>query len=153
MSANIETAQSRQRRTHIWESDPHGHYPEPLWTSKRLFDVENFGARGALILDPCAGWGRIPHNAVAAGYNVIGVDIVDRRHERHFLNGFQFFCGDSLKNPPLVRLAWSAVLNPPFSEDLIQRFTERALAAGSGPGLEASQSSARPADDSRPFGY
>jgi hypothetical protein len=117
----------RQRKSHIWEADPHGHYPEALWNSARLFDVESFGAKGSLILDPCCGWGRIPYNAVAAGYTAVGVDIVDRRHEPLFLNGFEFVLGNFLKDPSPVPFAWSAVFNPPFSWDYIQQFVERAL--------------------------
>jgi hypothetical protein len=116
----------RQRATHIWESDPHGHYPEPLWTSARLFAVESFGAKGDLILDPCCGWGRIPHNAAAAGYTAIGCDIVDRQREAFACNGFKFIHNDFRKNPALVR-AHSAVFNPPFADDCIQQFTQRCL--------------------------
>jgi hypothetical protein len=124
------TVSKRQRNTHIWEADPHGHYPEPLWTSKRLFQVESFGTKGALILDPCAGWGRIPHAAMAAGYTAIGCDIVDRRHEPLSHNGFKFVLGDFFENPlPMpIRSAGSAVFNPPFTGDYIQQFVERALA-------------------------
>jgi hypothetical protein len=118
---------ARQRNTHIWEQDPYGHYPEPPWTSARLFDVESFGAKGALILDPCCGWGRIPHNAIVAGYNAIGVDIVDRQHEPQAHNGFKFVRADFLKHPLPIRSAWSAVFNPPYAEDQIQSFVECCL--------------------------
>jgi hypothetical protein len=119
---------NRQRNTHIWEADPHGHYPEPLWTSARLFEVESFGGKGTLILDPCSGWGRIPYNAVAAGYSAIGMDIVDRQHEPLAHNGFEFIRGDFLKDPLPIDSVWSAVFNPPFTGDCIQEFVERALA-------------------------
>jgi hypothetical protein len=117
----------RQRDTHIWEADPYGHYPEPLWTSARLFEVESFGAKGALVLDPCSGWGRIPHNATVAGYVAIGSDIVDRRNEPLSYNGFKFVLADFLKDPLPIRSACSAVFNPPFTGDYIQQFVERAL--------------------------
>jgi hypothetical protein len=122
------TVSNRQRNTHIWEADPYGHYPEPLWTSARLFEVESFGAKGALILDPCSGWGRIPHNAVAAGYSAIGIGIVDRQHEPLSHIGFKFVCGDFLKDPLPIGSVWSAVFNPPFTGDCIQEFVERTLA-------------------------
>jgi hypothetical protein len=116
---------ARQRHAHVWEADPHGHYPEQLWTSARLFDVESFGGKGALILDPCSGWGRIPHNAMAAGHTAIGIDIVDRRHEPLSHNGFEFVRGDFLKdNPSPTCLVGSAVFNPPFAGDRIQQFVE-----------------------------
>lgn len=118
----------KRRNSHIWEPDPHGHYPEELWTSVRLFDVELFGAPGALILDPCCGWGRIPHNAIAAGYTAAGCDLVDRRHEPQSHNGFKFVLGDFLKDPSPIRSAWSAVFNPPFTGDCIQGFVARSLA-------------------------
>jgi hypothetical protein len=117
----------RTRNTHVWDSDPHRHYPEPLWTSARLFETESFGAKGASILDPCSGWGRIPHNAIAAGYKAIGCDIVDRRHEPFAHNGFRFICGDFLKAPIPFPTITSAIFNPPFHSDCIQRFIERAL--------------------------
>jgi hypothetical protein len=118
----------RERNTHIWEADEFGHYPEPLWCSARLFEVEDFGAPGARILDPCSGWGHIPHNAVAAGYTAIGNDIVDRRDEPWSLNSFNFVCSDFLKDPSAAGPAWSAVFNPPFDGDHIKEFVERALA-------------------------
>jgi hypothetical protein len=118
----------RRRNTHIFEADPHGHYPEPLWTSARLFEAESFGAPGSVVVDLCCGWGRIPHNAAAAGYTAIGCDIIDRRHEPLSHNGFKFVHGDFLDGPAPVRSAWSAVFNPPFTGDYIQQFVERALA-------------------------
>ena len=118
-----------QRDTHIWEPDPFGHYPEELWTSARLFAVEPFGAKGALVADFCCGWGRIPHNAAAAGYTAVGCDVVDRRREPQSHNDFRFVCGDFLNDdPPPICSAYSAVFNPPFSGDCIQDFVERALA-------------------------
>jgi hypothetical protein len=118
---------AKQRHAHVWQADPHGHYPEPLWTSARLFDVESFGVNGALVLDPCSGWGRIPHNATAVGYSAIGIDIVDRRHESFAYNGFPFFCGDFLQDPVLLPAITSAIFNPPYHGDYIQRFIERTL--------------------------
>jgi hypothetical protein len=119
----------RQRLSHIFEPDPLGHYPEPPWVSARLFEVEDFGAKGALVYDPCAGWGRIPHAAARAGYTAIGSDIVDRRYDsNHCHNDFHFFVADFLKSPPSIRSPWSAVFNPPYSESHIQNFVERALA-------------------------
>ena len=117
----------KQRNAHIWEADPHGHYPEPLWCSARLFEEESFGAPCACILDTCCGWGRIPHNAIAAGYTAIGCDIVDRQHEPFAHNGFRFIRGDFLKDPIPFPAITSAIFNPPFTGDCIQQFVERAL--------------------------
>jgi hypothetical protein len=118
---------TRNRNTHIWKPDPHGHYPEPLWTSARLFEVESFGAKGVFVLDPCSGWGRIPHNAAAVGYKAIGCDIVDRRHEPFAHNGFRFVRHNFLNDPIPLPAITSAVFNPPFRGDYIRRFIERAL--------------------------
>jgi hypothetical protein len=112
---------ARPKRAHIFELDPHGCYVEPEGCDTRLFEVESFGAEGALVLDPAAGLGRILQAARAAGYRAIASNIVDRpgRYE-----GFPFSVCDFLKDSP-VRSAWSIVCNPPF--DHIQEFTERAL--------------------------
>jgi hypothetical protein len=117
----------RNRATHIWEADALGHYPEPLWCSARLFEAERFGAKGALVLDPCSGWGRIAHNAIGAGYAGLAVDIADRRNETFCHNGFKFIRGDFLKDPIPLPPITSAVFNPPFHNDFIQRFIERAF--------------------------
>jgi hypothetical protein len=118
----------KRRDTHVFDTDAHGHYPEPLWTSARLFDAETFGAKGALVFDPCCGWGRIPHAAAAAGYTAVGSDIVDRTGEPYACNGFRFFIHDFLKDAPSTCAPCSAVFNPPYADDRIQGFVERALA-------------------------
>jgi hypothetical protein len=121
-SANPDrAAKLRPRRTHIFTPDPGAHYVEPLWCDTRLFEVEFFGAPGALILDPACGWGRIPQAAKAAGYTVIASDIVDRRRE---LDGVEFQLCDFLKSSP-VRAVRSIVSNPPFMH--IKEFAEHAL--------------------------
>jgi hypothetical protein len=125
MRAATNETLMRSRATHIWDADPTGHYVEPLWTSARLFEVECFGARGALVLDPCAGWGRIPHNAMAANYTALGIDVVDRQHERFAHDGFRFIRGDFLRDPIPLPPIVSAIFNPPFGD--IQQFVERAL--------------------------
>jgi hypothetical protein len=111
----------RQRRAHIFEKDPRGHYVEPLWVSKRLFEVEKF--RGP-IYDPACGWGFILRSACAAGYEVKGADIVDRK--RHCLGG-RFEKRDFLTWDGPVSGA-SVVCNPPF--DLVEAFCTHALALG-----------------------
>jgi hypothetical protein len=79
-----------------------------------------------VIWDPCCGWGRIPQAAVAAGYRAIGSDIVDRGAASK--TGITFRRIDFLCNPPVVRLPFSIIGNPPF--DRLQEFVARALALG-----------------------
>jgi hypothetical protein len=118
----------KRRDSHIWTADPLGHYPETQWTSARLFDVESFGCDGALVYDPCCGWGRILHAAAVAGYTTLGSDIVDRRHDpKHGHRDFKFFKHDFLRKLPLLCSPFSIVSNPPFTGDSIERFVERAL--------------------------
>jgi hypothetical protein len=47
----------KARRSHIFPKAIDGHYVEPAWCAERLFEIESFGAPGALVLDPAAGWG------------------------------------------------------------------------------------------------
>lgn len=121
------TTMPRSRATHIWTPDEFGFYPEPEWTSARLFVAEVFGPRGAPVLDPCAGWGRVLFNAMTAGYAAIGIDIIDRRHEPLAFKGFRFIRGDFLRDPIPLPPITSAVFNPPFHGNYIQQFVERAL--------------------------
>jgi hypothetical protein len=108
---------------HIWDREPQGHYVEPHWCSERLFEEERFGPAGALVFDPAAGWGRILRSAAAAGYTVLGADIVDRL-DRGMLGCIPFATGDFLKCPPIPTVS-GIVCNPPF--DHVQAFCARAL--------------------------
>jgi len=114
----------RARHAHIFEPETHRHYVEPHWCSSRLFAVEDFGAPGARVFDPACGWGRVLQGAKAAGYGVIGADIVDRRSDPDAFADFPFVVCDFLQRSP-VRSAWSVVCNPPF--DHVREFCERAL--------------------------
>jgi hypothetical protein len=116
---------AKPRRTHIFARDAYGHYVEPSWCSARLFAAESFGAPGALVFDPAAGWGRIPQAAKAAGYRPAGADIVDRRCDSHAFANFPFTVCNFLIGAPAVRSPWSIVCNPPFNR--IPQFCERAL--------------------------
>jgi hypothetical protein len=114
----------RPRLAHIWPLDPHSHYVEPQWCSTRLFETESFGAPGATIFDPAAGWGRILQAASDAGYTPVGADIVDRR--RGLDETVAFYVRDFLKPPPIRQVPWwSIVCNPPF--DHIKEFCEHAV--------------------------
>lgn len=115
----------KPRRAHIFEPDPHSHYVEPFWCSERLFAAECFGAPGAILLDPACGWGRILQSAQAAGYSVIGSDIVERL-DQQAVGRIPFRVVDFLK--PTYHWNYrieSIVSNPPF--DHIEKFSERAL--------------------------
>ena len=114
----------RARHAHIFEPETHRHYVEPHWCSSRLFAVEDFGAPGARVFDPACGWGRVLQGARAAGYGVIGADIVDRRSDPNAFADFPFVVCNFLKHSP-IRSTWSIITNPPF--DLIQPFCLRAL--------------------------
>jgi hypothetical protein len=113
----------KARRSHIFPKAADGHYVEPAWCSERLFAIESFGAPGALVLDPAAGWGNIPRAAAAAGYTAVASDIVDRL-DRRGLEGVRFHICNFLKESP-VRSAWSIACNPHF--DHIREFCERGL--------------------------
>jgi hypothetical protein len=107
----------KRRDSHIFEKEEHGHYVEPEWVSRWLFEVEEFSS---YVYDPACGWGRILHAAEALDYKVWGSDVVDRgRHElkrkfriRDYLSNREPFDG-------------SVVCNPPF--DYVQEFCEYAL--------------------------
>jgi hypothetical protein len=114
--------QPRPRRTHIFARAEREHYVEPVWASERLFQTENFGPRGARILDPACGWGRILRTAADAGYRVYGSDIRDTR--RLDARDIPFVIRDFLKTNTLDRFT-SVVCNPPF--DAIEAFCRRAL--------------------------
>jgi hypothetical protein len=125
----------RPRATHAWPKDPYGHYVEPHWCSRRLFDVERFEQT---IWDPCAGWGRILQAAIDAGYCTFGSDIVYRDATSKVSGNFVFFLSDFLGDDDepfvksviktLTRAPFSIAGNPPFN--LLPEFVERALELG-----------------------
>lgn len=55
--------------------EPDGHYAEPGWLPRRLFEAERFDGP---ILDPACGFGRIVEAAAAAGFEAYGSDILPR---------------------------------------------------------------------------
>ena len=97
-------ADKRLRQSHIWSRETSDHYVEPTWVSIRLFEVEDFD-RSQVLLDPCAGFGRIAEAAKAAGYTVVAADIVDRGYPGCLVQDFL----DRKSAPPTV------VGNPPFN--------------------------------------
>jgi hypothetical protein len=124
------TPVTRQRNSHIFAREDHGHYVEETWNSARLFEVEDFGA-GDTVVDPCCGWGRILANAVSNGYRALGADIVDRDAARS-VPGISFRRADFLQEfafrewPEINNGRFSIVCDPPF--DHVQTFAESALA-------------------------
>jgi hypothetical protein len=82
--------------------------------------VEKFAP---LVLDPACGWGTILHAAKAAGYRVIGSDVVNRR--RHRLKN-NFTTLDFLNGAELGSEKISIVCNPPF--DHVEAFCRNACA-------------------------
>jgi hypothetical protein len=104
----------RPRNTHEFEKDARGHYVEPLWVDRRLFDVERFDGS---TCDPCAGFGRVLATASDAGLKAVGYDIVD--HGPH-LQGI----GDFLASTTVLNFD-NFVFNPPF--DKLPEFAIRAL--------------------------
>ena len=110
-------ADKRLRRSHIWGRETSDHYVEPTWVSIRLFEVEDFDC-SQVLLDPCAGFGRIADAAKAAGYTVIAADIIDRGYPGCLVQDFL----DRKSTPPTV------VGNPPFKA--VEPFAHHALKLG-----------------------
>ncbi len=104
----------RRKAAHLWNLDPGEHYCEPHWCSERLFEAEPFAGS---VLDPCAGFGRIPEAARAAGFTTYAGDIVDRG-----CAGGLGFRGDFLV---FTVPATNVVFNPPFTK--IREFVDHAL--------------------------
>lgn len=117
--------EKKERKSHIFERDERDHYVEPQWVNDRLFAVEDFGSNG--ILDPCAGWGRIPDAALKAGYKTIASDVVDRGVSK--LHEFRKLDITALYDEVTYewwRQADSIVTNPPF--DQIENVARRCCA-------------------------
>jgi hypothetical protein len=108
------------KRSHIFKKEKHGHYVEPAWCSRRLFEVEKF--KGP-IYDPACGWGTILEESMIAGYAApLASDIVDCRRVieiRFYKRDFLTWRG---------RIRGSVVCNPPF--DYVREFCEHALELG-----------------------
>jgi hypothetical protein len=98
----------KERKAHIWAKDPHDWYVEPRWCSERLFALEKFEGE---IHDPACGIGRIVKNAIIAGYEAAGSDIIARP-------GFEplLLCNflDPNQYDPIYPVFNNIVTNPPF---------------------------------------
>lgn len=109
----------RKRESYLWTRDPLDWYVEPEWCSERLFAAEQFEGR---IWDPCAGTGRIPAAARAAGHLAYGSDIETRGHEHVQFLDFQMFILSSSREVVVENI----VCNPPYK--IARQFAETALA-------------------------
>ncbi len=103
--------------------DPHEHFVEELWVSRRLFETRDFGR---IIVDPCAGFGNIVASARACGLSAYGSDIVKRAHG---IAGGRDFLGAGWSAPRRAGSVFAIVCNPPFGarQPLLRRFVETAL--------------------------
>ena len=87
---------------HVWEREVNEHYCEPKWCSNRLLEEESFEG---CIDDPCCGFGTIPLNFTAKGFQGTASDLVDRG----FRNG---------KTDDFLKSEWrrdNIICNPPFN--------------------------------------
>lgn len=103
----------RERKSHIWDRDPHDWYVEPEWCSLRLFREERFQDG---IHDPAAGIGTIIGAAVQSDLRTDGADIIVRAE-----------CvvqADFLARPIYYRRL-NIVSNPPFK--IAEPFVRKAL--------------------------
>lgn len=66
---------TRPLNAHVWEREANEHYVEPAWCSARLIQEERFAGS---IYDPCCGFGTIVIEALKAGFNAYGSDLVQR---------------------------------------------------------------------------
>lgn len=97
----------KKKQAHVWARDEHDWYVDPPHASEALFRVEEFD--GA-IWDPACGKGNIVLNALAAGHEAVGTDIVDRHPvEPPWFLGERDFLGRDID-----ALAPNIVTNPPF---------------------------------------
>src|SRR5262245_61818183 len=112
---------AKARHAHIFNRAAADHYVEPSWVSQRLFEVERFAGT---IVDAACGWGRILASAQAAGYPVLGLDLVDRGAAQR-VPGLTFQQADFLRDPIALPHPCAIVCNPPF--DQIKPFALKAL--------------------------
>ena len=117
-SAVTASTVARLRKAHIFEKAADGWYVEPEWCSARLFQVERFNGP---IFDPACGGGNVLRSALAAGFEAVGTDVVDRPGRPE---GTRFIQRDFLTGDPPVSPG-AVVTNPPF--DQFREFVERAI--------------------------
>jgi hypothetical protein len=64
------------------------------------------------VFDPCVGEGSLLHPFEDAGFQTVGLDIVDHGYKNTILDNFITFDAKQVSNPSLV------IVNPPFNIDL-----------------------------------
>jgi hypothetical protein len=110
----LGTHATRLRNSHLFDRAHYGHYVEPRWVSKILFDKERFQGP---VCDICAGFGHILKSASDAGLEAIGYDIID--YGPHLRGLIDFLA-------PTTALTYdNFVFNPPFDQG--REFAIRAL--------------------------
>ncbi len=93
----------REKRAHLLERDELDWYVEPSWITTGLLRAETFTG---VIWDPACGGGNILEACRAAGYSVIGTDVVDRGAVMNGLIDFEDYDGPAL--------APNIIMNPPY---------------------------------------
>ena len=88
--------------------DPHEHFVEELWVSRRLFEARDFGK---VIVDPCAGFGNIVVSARACGLRAYGSDLIKRARG---MAGGRDFLSPAWRASRRAGKGFAIVSNPPF---------------------------------------
>ncbi|MEL6678121.1 MAG: hypothetical protein AAFQ51_05395 [Pseudomonadota bacterium] len=105
--------------------EAHNWYQEPIWVSRRLFEVEQFTGK---VVDPAAGAGRIVESARSARLEAEGFDVIQRAPDI-VKGGRDFFAMSQIYKPNWPNI----VSNPPYGRcpegkgRLEDRFVRRAL--------------------------
>lgn len=130
---NREREVSAQKSSKTHPREPHEHYVEERWVSRRLFETRDFGP---VIVDPFAGFGNVVRSARACGLEGYGSDLIQRAA---FVAGDSDFSDNDWQPPKRAGDNFAIVGNPPFggranliracAEAAVQRATKVALLA------------------------
>ncbi len=115
------------RDSHIFDRHPEGHYVEPLDLDRALIKaLAPALPKGATILDPCCGFGRIVRAASEHGFSAFGYDIAPRWEDnpdgKFDTTKTCFVEVDYLKR---ATSADAIVMNPPYGQTIA--FVDKAL--------------------------
>jgi hypothetical protein len=111
----VKAGASKAVAAHQFPREENGHYVEPDWCDRVLFENEKFEGE---IFDPCCGFGTVVKAARAAGHVARGSDMVDRAFPGAEVCDF---LADYFPFEPT-----NIVMNPPFS--LGEKFCRKACA-------------------------